>query len=299
MSENNDSTSPPEEYLKAIEMLKSEKRDVDECIRLMRIAEEKGYHKAIYFMGVEYYTGDLLPKDTEEAKKRFQRLSEMGYLNYSLLFHQVWGDGISRLSRRKAFEYLAHGRTMEETYGRMKELGVPDYDIDAAKALFSDPELNRILDSDDHLKLSAAVSSAARRNKIDTIFMNKLFEDYLIGSGRMDPEDEFELYIRLTDVDDDVKDVLRRANEGDPDAQYEMGMRYRIGDGVFEDENESLRWLIEAAENGHADATYEVGVSFDMGIGTCSDEFVAEQWYRKAAELGHKEAKKIVDKMDS
>ena len=69
-------------------------------------------------------------------------------------------------------------------------------------------------------------------------FMNEMFEDYLIATGRLDPDDSFELYVRLSDVDDNVKEILRRAEEGDADAQYEMGMRFRVGDGVFEDEIE-------------------------------------------------------------
>jgi len=295
MAENYD---VPEEFLRAMEILDSEDKNIDEYIRLMRIAEEKGYYKAIYYMALEYYTGDLLPKDEEEAKKRFQILSGLGFLNLSLLFHQVWGDGSSRLSRRKAFEYLAHGRTAEEMYTRMKELGVPEYDIEAAKAIFSNPDIGKILDIDDPADLSAEISSIARRNGISEYFMNELFEDYLIGIRQMDPDDSFGLYTRLTDVDDCVKDVLKRAQDGDPDAQLEMGMRYRIGDGVFEDENESFRMIKAAADSGNVEAIYQMGVIFDLGIGACSDDYVAEEWYKKAAELGHEEAKKIVKQID-
>ncbi len=206
-------------------------------------------------------------------------------------------EGISvKKIRKEELGYLE--QTAEEFYECLREMGVPDHDIDVARSIIGDRDFDKRL-SEDPVSVSVQFSSLARRNGIDDVQMNKLCEDFLIETERMDPNDSFDLYVDLTDVDDDVKDVLQRAKEGDPDAQYEMGMRYRTGDGVFEDEQESVRWLGSAADGGNVDAMYEMGVSFDLGIGLPIDEFAAEEWYRKAAEHGHEKAKKIIEEMDS
>ena len=193
--------------------------------------------------------------------------------------------------RKEELGYLE--QTAEEFYQCLREMGVADHDIEVARSIIGDPDFDKRL-YQDPIAISKQFSSMARRNGIDDVQMNKLFEDFLIETERMDPNGSFDLYVDLTDVDDDVKDVLERAKNGDPDAQFEMGMRYRRGDGVFEDEHESVKWLFLSAEGGNVDAMYEIGTSYDLGIGLPADEFAAEEWYRKAAEKGHETAKKIL-----
>ncbi len=42
----------------------------------------------------------------------------------------------------------------------------------------------------------------------------------------------------------------KRADEGSPAAQYDLGMRYIKGDGVERDEEAGLKWLDKSAKNG-------------------------------------------------
>ena len=44
----------------------------------------------------------------------------------------------------------------------------------------------------------------------------------------------------------------KRAAEGSPSAQYDLGMRYLKGDGVVRDEELGRKWLEESAKNDHA-----------------------------------------------
>jgi len=47
----------------------------------------------------------------------------------------------------------------------------------------------------------------------------------------------------------------RRAKQGDPDAQYQLALRYFFGYGVGRDNAKSSYWMQKAAAQGHAKAT--------------------------------------------
>src|SRR5580700_10170024 len=50
------------------------------------------------------------------------------------------------------------------------------------------------------------------------------------------------------------------ANQGQAEAQYNLGMLYWKGLGVASDPEEAFRWLRLAADQGQADAQFQVGL---------------------------------------
>ena len=46
----------------------------------------------------------------------------------------------------------------------------------------------------------------------------------------------------------------KAAEQGDADAQYNLGRAYWLGDGVSEDKPQAVYWWSKAAEHGNADA---------------------------------------------
>ncbi len=50
-----------------------------------------------------------------------------------------------------------------------------------------------------------------------------------------------------------------RAEAGDAEAQFNLGVRYDVGRGVPEDDVEAVRWYRLAAEQGDAYAQYDLG----------------------------------------
>jgi TPR repeat protein len=50
------------------------------------------------------------------------------------------------------------------------------------------------------------------------------------------------------------------ANQGNADAQFALGDRYRNGDGVNRDCQEAMDWYLKAAEKNHAQAQFNIGV---------------------------------------
>ena len=51
-----------------------------------------------------------------------------------------------------------------------------------------------------------------------------------------------------------------------------------------------MKWYRKAAEQGDADAQYNLGISYDRGEGVPQDYVEAVKWYRKAAEQGDADA---------
>ena len=77
------------------------------------------------------------------------------------------------------------------------------------------------------------------------------------------------------------------AEQGDAEAQFELGRAYFTGEDVRKDVGEAVRWYRKAAEQGHAAAQHFLGVLYHFGAGVPKDIGEAARWYRGAAEQGH------------
>jgi len=77
-----------------------------------------------------------------------------------------------------------------------------------------------------------------------------------------------------------------RAEKGEADAQYRLGLSYCYGQGVPQDYTEAVRWFRKAAEHGYAKAQYSLGSSYYYGGGVPHDYTEAIRLYRKAADQG-------------
>ena len=88
-----------------------------------------------------------------------------------------------------------------------------------------------------------------------------------------------------------VKEFRAVAEQGDTDAQYNLGFMYDVGKGVVQDyKKEAVKWYRKAADQGHTSAQYNLGFMYDGGKGVVQDYKEAIKWYRTAAEQGHAKA---------
>ena len=76
------------------------------------------------------------------------------------------------------------------------------------------------------------------------------------------------------------------AEQGNANAQYNLGRRYFSGDGVVKDEAEAVKWCIKAAKQGNSEAQDSLGWCYENGVGIAKDPVEAVKWYQKAAEQG-------------
>jgi len=77
------------------------------------------------------------------------------------------------------------------------------------------------------------------------------------------------------------------ADQGDIDAQVNLGVMYERGKGVPQDYKEAMKWYRKAADQGYASAQYIVGDMYDNGWGVTQDYAEAVRWHRKAANQGY------------
>ena len=80
---------------------------------------------------------------------------------------------------------------------------------------------------------------------------------------------------------DAITEIRRQAEQGDADAQYNLGYRYATGIGVPQDRAEAARWLRLAADQGHIQAEDFLGRMPPMGSQRATDN-VAETALREA-----------------
>lgn len=87
---------------------------------------------------------------------------------------------------------------------------------------------------------------------------------------------------------------LPLAEQGNEDAQFNLGVMYDDGRGVKQDGFEAVKWYRKAAEQGYEKAQFNLGNMYHYGRGVKQDDVEAVKWYRKAAEQGHAKAQFIL-----
>ena len=92
----------------------------------------------------------------------------------------------------------------------------------------------------------------------------------------------------------DIDELKKQAEQGDAEAQNNVGTCFFSGEGVEKDEKEAFQWFLKAAKQEYAEAKYNVGVCFLYGDGVEKDEKEAFQWFLKAAKQGYAEAQFVV-----
>lgn len=95
---------------------------------------------------------------------------------------------------------------------------------------------------------------------------------------------------KLYDAPDKIPDskeksldiYTKMATQGFPSAQYILGMKYWLGDGVENNVDTALEWLRSAAEQNHEDAIRELANIYSA----LHNEELAQLWYKTGAKLG-------------
>ena len=93
--------------------------------------------------------------------------------------------------------------------------------------------------------------------------------------------------------------ILKKAKQGDPEAQYDLGFLYYNGDGGLpKDDCEAVKWYRISAEQGNANGQFGLGMCYKYGIGITVNRKEAVKWIRKAVENGHVGAIRRISGLD-
>lgn len=80
------------------------------------------------------------------------------------------------------------------------------------------------------------------------------------------------------------------AEQGNPKAQYLLGVLHQDGQGVPQDHVVAANWYQRAAEQGFAPAQNNLGLMYYKGEGVPQNRHTAAMWYERAAVQGHAHA---------
>ena len=90
---------------------------------------------------------------------------------------------------------------------------------------------------------------------------------------------------------------LFSAEQGDNDAQFNLGQMYSNGLGVLQDFKEAAKWYRLSAEQGDAIAQCNLGGMYYKGEGVPQDDKEAVKWWKLAAGQHDEQAQFILERM--
>jgi TonB family protein len=94
-------------------------------------------------------------------------------------------------------------------------------------------------------------------------------------------------YFEKQDYPNAISWYRKAADQGNAEAQAELGWLYKNGRGVKQDYAEAMAWYRKAATQANPNAEGSIGWFYQQGLGVTQDYAEAMSWYQKAAEHGN------------
>jgi TPR repeat protein len=107
----------------------------------------------------------------------------------------------------------------------------------------------------------------------------------LIGVGHSNPRASDKVPLST-----DAHAVIKKAELGNANAQFNLGLLYEFGKGVTKNNEKAVYWYRKAADQGYAEAQNAMGAFYVAGNVLKQDYKQAAYWFRKSAEQGNVEA---------
>ena len=136
-------------------------------------------------------------------------------------------------------------------------------------------------------------NTTSNRSGVITLMYNDKSYKFTVTQGYFNVSELYNqgvAYYNQKNYTEAVKFFIQAAEQGNADAQFNLGVCYRNGYGVPQDYNKAVEWFSKAAEQGEAYAQCNLGYCYEIGYGVPQDDSKAVEWYRKAAEQGNADA---------
>ena len=82
----------------------------------------------------------------------------------------------------------------------------------------------------------------------------------------------------MSEPDLTMKILREKAENGDVESQFNLGIQYQDGKGVEQNFKEAVKWYRKAAEQGDSDAQNNLGFMYQKGQGVERDFGEARKW---------------------
>ena len=97
------------------------------------------------------------------------------------------------------------------------------------------------------------------------------------------------------DYETALREFRALAEQGNAEAQNNLGVMYRKGLVISKDYETAVKWYRLAAEQGNAVGQYNLGLMYKHGAGVPKDDKTAMKWFKLSAEQGDSRAIKMLD----
>lgn len=82
-------------------------------------------------------------------------------------------------------------------------------------------------------------------------------------------------------------EITAKAEQGDAQAQANLGDQYFYGEGVAIDQAEAAKWWLKAAEQGDPKSQFSMAFSYFKGLGVAKDPTQGLKWYQSTIAQGY------------
>ena len=128
------------------------------------------------------------------------------------------------------------------------------------------------------------------KRRIKTFLAGGLLALALFGAAMAGPFEDGEAAYQKGDYAAAVSYWRPLADQGNAEAQNDLGSMYQLGHGVPQNDAQAIAWYRKAADQGEAEAQTNLGWMYQLGHGVPQNYTQAIAWYRKAADQGEAEA---------
>ncbi len=83
------------------------------------------------------------------------------------------------------------------------------------------------------------------------------------------------------------QEVVALADQGDAQAQYELGLMHELGMGIEKNLDQAFMWYQKSANQEHPKAQYNLGIFYALGKAGKKDIDKSKHWIKKAHDNGY------------
>lgn len=234
-----------------------------------------------------------LPKDIDEIRSKNWVNYDLEYIDAvcaKLKDFMVGGDAISESAHVTDVERSLAGHAADSTVTKVDIEGLigDDSDFVRSEALLAYQRIPRVLPYDELSQIDASWEGAEK--SLSRGDFKSAIDGYLETLERarsVTPSSSaFVLRVAADGVDTTDKNwfaqVLKRAQDRDPDYQYGLGTLYAEGLGVRQDPAAAIRWFGFASLNGHPAGRAAMGAALLSGRGVEVDYVLGRELLEKA-----------------
>lgn len=82
----------------------------------------------------------------------------------------------------------------------------------------------------------------------------------------------------------DIDELIKQANNGDAEAQYNLGDIYYYGKSTNTDYEKAIYYYKLSAEQGNLYAQHNLGTMYYFGTGVPKNLSIAKEWFKKSCD---------------